>query len=297
AIINGTVVFGIDSLDSGEVESFSYKARVENPLAQIPQHIINTAIVESDAPDIDTTNNQTTYEIIATTDPVLDIVKISDKTTYELTDQIEYTIRITNNSSSNAYKLILEDALSKEFDYIPGSTTLNGESYNDPTGTYTLLWEFTELEVGSTLELKYKVRTNDTCVADNYSSIAQITWIDEEGAVFGPASDDCTIAVTDIKPIVTVPDIEEEDPIEEFVNNIKVLGASLINTGEGLIYIKAFVGLLLAMPLPLILIFGKHKTKKVKSSLIKYGTKDRGTKKKNLRARKQARGNSKKYKK
>jgi len=284
AIYDGKIIFEIENLDIGESKSFTYKARVVDPLSTSSQIIENIATVSSDDPDIDPSNNTDLHEVIATIDPILSIDKTSNKTTYALDEEIEYTITIKNNSSANAYKLVLEDTLSQEFDYIPGTVLLDGELFDNPVGTHTLLWEFPELPLGETYILKYKVRTNSTCVPENYVSEASVTWRNDSGTIFDPANDDCIIAIIDSQDeIVISPEEESSNIIESLIDDVKVLGASLVNTGEALIYLKAFVGLLLIMPLPLILIFGKEKNKKVKSSTKKHGPENRRTKKKDLR--------------
>lgn len=96
-------------------------------------------------PFVNLNNGQTTTTVKCTSDgdrywvtelgiqldinaPLLQIVKIPDKTTAVLNDIIQYEIRITNTGTANAYNLIFDDDVPPNTTYVPGSVSVTGAS-------------------------------------------------------------------------------------------------------------------------------------------------------------------------
>ena len=90
---------------------------------------------------------------------------------------ISYTIKIKNYSSEHLYSVKIQDTLPRGFNYVDGSTTLDGVSVADPSGTPRPNLVFSDLPFSSTLtngeldfiehSLKYSVRTTAGAVGSD----------------------------------------------------------------------------------------------------------------------------------
>lgn len=289
SVQGGTIVWQVGDFAIDEERTFTYQSHVRDDIVPNSVTIPNEAIVTLREQDINPSDNIALHEIIATKDPVLTITKTSDKTTYEMDEEIEYTIVITNESYADAYNLVLEDLIPFEFDYIPGTAEIDGTSLQDPTGTYELTWEIGDLGQGESVTITFKVKPNDNCTENNYTATAAVSWEDEQGNPFGPASASCTVTV--VEADLGIGDIEPGgDTLADALEDI-ILG-NLAKAGS-FVYLKVFLGIVLALPLPLMLVFERSEGKKAwkkqrkvrkKKPAKKRKTRVRATKQKRKRA-------------
>ncbi|MBN2016328.1 DUF11 domain-containing protein [Candidatus Dojkabacteria bacterium] len=271
-VSNGYIVWIVGDLAVGESKIITYEALIDTTLPENTIHIPNESIVTLHEPDIDESDNIALHEVIATLNPVLDISKTSDKTTYRLGEEVEYTLAITNNSSADAYNLNLADLITKEFNYVSGSAKLNGVTLSNPEGTQNLIWDLGNLPTNQTIELVFRVRMNNDCVPGNYPNTGTITWEDEVDNPFGPLNASTTISIVEESTFQETTDLgvaEPETLVNDIITTAQVLGERLVKTGEALIYLKVLAGLLLALPLPLMLIFGSTSKKTPKKKRVK----------------------------
>lgn len=274
---NGIITWEVDELKIGESQMITYTALINDVINGNNVTIPNESVISSTEPDINEANNIALHEVIVTLVPVLTISKTSNKTTYEIDEEIEYTINIANHSNADAYNVTLEDAIPLEFDYREGSAKFNGEIYNNPQGTNTLIWDLGNLLIDQSIEFVFKLKPNDNCSEGNYINPATITWNNRNGEQQDPQSANCTISVVSGTSISETIDSSKHDSANTtqgentILGNVlhwtNILSGSLVKAGEALVYLKTLLGFGLALPLPLMLLFeSKQKSKKFSKS-------------------------------
>jgi uncharacterized repeat protein (TIGR01451 family) len=270
---NGSIIWEVGDLEVDEEKTLTYLAIVVDEIGANTVTIPNEAIVTLNEPDINESDNIALYEIIATCDPVLSISQTSDKTTYEIDEEVEYTIVITNNSTADAYNIELTDVIQAEFDYIAGSTMVEGVKFSDPSGTNELVWSLGYLASGESVTLTFRVIPNENCSESNYLATANVIWQDEQGESFGPASSECMISIVEEEEVIDgIGDIDEGDLVDLVSESLDGLieaastriYSNLAKAGT-FVYLKVLLGLVLALPLPLILIFSREESSKGKA--------------------------------
>ncbi len=116
--------------------------------------------------------NSTSYAYLTIYKPEINVIKSASQYFVAPGDEVEFTLTILNPSYANLYNLTVNDTLPMGFEYVVGSSTLNGKSIANPTRNpqnatenkrQELIWNYSVNDLSSikakTLKiLKYSAR-------------------------------------------------------------------------------------------------------------------------------------------
>ena len=175
------------SLDIGDVPAG------QEVVVTLTTHVANTA--NTNAGDVFDNTATYTYTGYSGTDltsapsasltivePLLTLGKVADVATAVAGDEITYTVTLTAASGANnsdAFDLVITDALPAGLEYVPGSATVLGNPL-EPTVTgdpQVLSWNVSTMQEGDVAQVVYRVLVRDTVAAgDELINNAQSTW-------------------------------------------------------------------------------------------------------------------------
>lgn len=120
--------------------------------------------------------------------PDLAVAKTVSAATINAGDTVIYTVVVHNNSDVEVANVRVEDDLPDGFAYIEGSSVLNGDAIDDPTGGQTLVWRI-DLPAIQSSALQYKARAAADLDNGVYNNVVVLShqFADEE-ITAGPAS-------------------------------------------------------------------------------------------------------------
>ena len=203
---NGTVTWNIANLNPNSPVTVEVIVKVQNF-----GKFNNTAIVTSKENKTET-NGTTNITVIPYVD--LDISKVSNVTFAKVGDNINFTIKITNNGLSNATNVVVSDILDSEFTYVSGG------SYNASTRNVT--WTINNIEAGRSVEVYVVVSalTNGT-FANTVSAYA-----DENTTKVNGTSNNVTVI-----PYIVWSIIKEADVSTLYVGDLVNFTITIFNNG------------------------------------------------------------------
>ena len=268
-VSSNSITWRLDKLQIGGSKELSYTAFIKDNIPD--EKVINTATIISSDPDININNNTSTKENIVTEEPVLSIKKETNKRAYEISEEIEVKIIISNNSISNAFNVTIEEQIPQSFKYLESSAKLNGETFENPQGENILKCELKNLKKDEMVELIYKMQINDSVETDNYSINSILYWQNDSSESFEEHTSEL-ISIT--KNEFSLPETGSSQDIttsqnilsKKITKYIKAAFNKISRSKESVTYIKVLIGLLLALPFPIVLIIeyknnGKNKLK------------------------------------
>ena len=147
-----TLVWSLETLARGDADTLTFQVRIGGNLTPGVHAIENTAQV------------LVRGGLIASSDPVilsvlvpyLQVEKSANKTVVETGDLIRYGVTVTNTSASDSvYEIQVEDHLPHSFDYVDGTTLMDGRRADDPSGVRSVTWELGDLGPSDSRTLYY----------------------------------------------------------------------------------------------------------------------------------------------
>lgn len=135
-----------------------FKARVRSDVFSGTQ-IENTAQLEADK--LKEPLESDTVTTLISADPIstgsIRFTKRAEVPQAEVGRIVRFNITTINNSYSAIVSPVIEDHLPQGFAYVPGSTLLNNQHYDEPQGKRRLLWQLPVIQPGQTVTLRYQV--------------------------------------------------------------------------------------------------------------------------------------------
>jgi len=266
-ISNDKIVWKIESLAIGESSELTYNAIINEQTGDVDT-ISNSATISSSVSDYDTSDNVSFKDLKTTKSPILDIEKSTEALSFDIGSEFEISFSIYNNSYADSYHVILEEELPGSMEYVNNSAKLNEETYSNPQGEHTLRWDLGDVATEESLEFVYKVKIDPSCKEGNYYIPSQLLWQDINQDAYSSVSDSVTISV--LESTTSIPESlsangaesEEDSKISIILMNYQEFIDKLPVTGESLLFMKIVLSICLAIPLPIMLIFEKKKSKK-----------------------------------
>ena len=196
--VQGTGVWTVGALNSGI--SATLKITVTVDAGTAGQTITNSASVTATETDPDSSNDTDSIDITVT-DVDLSLVKTVDNTTPAVSDNIVYTLTVTNNGPDSATGVVVTDALPADVSYVSDSS--GGVDYDTGTDLWTIPGTIASLDTAS-IDITVTVDSGTTI-----TNTASITSSDQEDLTTGNDSDSVIVYVgaTDLSVTKTVDDI------------------------------------------------------------------------------------------
>jgi len=254
------ITWDIESLAKNETKEISYTA-IMNDDIELEGTVRNKASISSLNEDYDNSDNISYKELQTTTEPQLEIEKSTENISYTSGSEFEIKIEIYNNSYSDAYNIYLEDTLPENFEFIEGSPILNDESFPDPEGSNKLVWSLGNLEKDTSFELIYKVEIAENCIEDKYNLSSNLSWKDpdEDSYYSKDTSTSISVSQKDTSSTSEAEDTQQISFIDKFTLRYNQVISKLPVTGESAIFTKVVLGICLAVPLPITLVFNQKR--------------------------------------
>lgn len=146
--------------------------------------LVNTATVESDEDDPDTTDNTSTIVTPVNLISDLAVSKVVDNATPDVGTQVTFTIEVVNDGPSDATGVEVSDQLPSGYHYTTSTTTQG--AYNPVTG----LWTVGTLVNGGTASMTITADVLEPGIGVDYTNTATITSSDSTDPDDGNDADD-----------------------------------------------------------------------------------------------------------
>ena len=162
--------WSIGNMLPGATETMSIVVRVNGNVNQ-GSIIVNNATVTSPTPDLDLTNNHSTYNVVVETITDLQVVKTADQTQVSAGEVITYTIDVYNHGPSYAHNVVMKDLL-------PPNTTV--QNVVTSTGSWLLpQWYIGTMADGAheimTITLLVNTDHPDNSIVHNVATVESTT--------------------------------------------------------------------------------------------------------------------------
>jgi len=162
---SGTGIWNIGNLANGTTLTLTITATVNATGVYA-----NTATISGAEADPIPGNNSATATPVPNGGTVdLSIVKTTTSAGTSIGQELEYTIRVTNNSANLAHGVIATDVLPKELTYL--STTVTYGTISHSLATNTLTWNIGSLAAGASVDITIKVKTVTAGVVSNTATV------------------------------------------------------------------------------------------------------------------------------
>jgi len=142
----------LGNIVQGEEKFIEFNALINDSAVEGANKNKILAIAKSENKEI----NSTSYTYLTIYKPEIAVIKSASKYFVGMGDEVEFTVNILNPSYANLYNLIINDTLPMGFNYINGSSKLNGINISDPSKTHefanelqrqNLVWNGSAFEV------------------------------------------------------------------------------------------------------------------------------------------------------
>lgn len=192
-------IWSLGDMPVGDIRTLIIKTKVLVSNATI----LNLAVVSSDTPDPNETNNKDNSSVPVIPVIDLEIIKIVDKTDVFVGDKVTFTLTVVNHGPDTAVNTRVTDVLPKGLKLV--SFKVSRGSFDSASG----VWSIGDLKPGESVQMFIVAEALITGHIINYASVISDT--PEED--YSNNNDSAAIDVIDIPENHAVPPVKSVDPV------------------------------------------------------------------------------------
>lgn len=251
------IYWNVSLLKVYEERMFSCKANILDLESYQSAVLQMEAYITSGSAELDSSDNIALVENVISTDPYLSVEQTSPALANSIEDQIQFEFVIKNKGATEAYNVIFKQDLPIEFNYILGSSTLDGDPYSNPSGAYDLHWDLGTLSPDKEVVLVFLVEVDEFTSEGNYVSYSNVDWRNSKGESFESLRGSHTVSLVE-SDSSKLEDIQQEgkdssdaisDLWKEIAHRMRISNIDIV------------IGVLLALPLPVLILVAVWKEK------------------------------------
>ena len=254
----GMLSWNLSKLDPGQTTTLSYGARVGTLPEGLDFELVTSVSIDAKNAMIEEEASIIRHAMIVTPSPYVHVVAKDGFLSATENEEITVDKAVANDNEETAYSVVLTEEIPEAFDYVMNSASIT----NGYKGVYsqegkTLYLSLGDMEKDEIVELSYQVIPNEEILDRNYIAESSLHWKDSQGSEFEKKSYTTIINYHEKEITADGEYVVENEGIGSLIE--QGVFNSFFTSGEWVLYLKVLLGLVLAIPLPVMLMYGGHK--------------------------------------